>query len=233
MSRSVSSFLRSMRSKNQHRVRAPGPLPRARRLHARSGLSLVEIVVALSVLVVAASIFCQTLLSTARMRHLNRENGLAADAARVVLERMRNEPFLEIYRDFNEDPKDDPGGNGTGPGRYFDVPGLEPLDGLQARVGSVSFPSMTVQVPSGGGGKKGVAVGGATVTQWHLREDVVDAGLGMPRDLNGNNVVDTATHSSDYLLLPVRVRLEWKSGTGGRKFEIVTQLGDFPLEEAP
>ena len=197
-----------MRSKDHHRKRGPGPLPRSRRAHARAGLSLVEIVVALSVLVVAASIFCQTLLSTARMRHLNRESGLAADAARVVLERMRNEPFLEIYRDFNEDPKDDPGGNATGPGCYFDVTGLEPLDGAPlGKVGRVSFPSMTVQVTTGGGGKKGgISLGGTTVTQWHVREDVVDAGLGMPRDLNGNNVVDTANHSSDYLVLPVRVR---------------------------
>ena len=223
-----------MRSKDQHRLRVPGPLSRARRANARSGLSLVEIVVALSVLVVAASIFCQTLLSTARMRHLNRENGLAADAARVVLERMRNEPFLQIYRNHNEDPKDDPGGNGTGPGCFFEVPGLEPLDGLQARVGTISFPTKTVQVQSGGGGKKGaVSIGGTTVTQWHLREDVVDASLGMPRDLNGNNVIDTANHSSDYLVLPVRILIEWKSSSGARKFEIVTQLGDFRLEDLP
>jgi type II secretory pathway pseudopilin PulG len=209
----------------------------ARRAHPRAGLSLVEIVVALSVLVVAASIFCQTLLSTTRMRHLNRENSLAADAARVALERMRNEPFLEIFRDFNEDPKDDPGGNATGPGRYFDVPGLEPLDDAPGgKVGHVVFPSMAVQVaaPSGGGGKKGgVTVGAPPVTQYQLREDVDDEGLGMPRDLNGNNVIDTANHSSDYLVLPVRVRIEWKSNTGARKFEIVTQLGDFRLEDAP
>jgi hypothetical protein len=194
-------------------------------------------VVALSVLVVAASIFCQTLLSTSRMRHLNRENSLAADAARVALERMRNQPFLEIYRDFNEDPADDPGGNGTGPGHLFDVPGLEPLDDApQGKVGRITFPTKTVQVnvPTGGGGKKfGGTSLGATVTQWHLREDFADEGLGMPRDLNGNNVVDTSNHSSDYLVLPVRVRLDWKSASGARKFEIVTQLGDFRLEAAP
>lgn len=204
---------------------------RARRASSRSGLSLVEILVALSVLVVAASIFCQTLLSTTRMRHVNRENSLAADGARVILERMRNEFFLEIYRDYNEDPADDPGGKGTGPGHLFDVPGLEPLDGAPGgKVGRVTFPTMTVQVSPGGGGKLGL---GAPVTQWHLREDFVDEHLGMPRDLNGDNVVDTANHASDYLLLPVRVRLEWKSGSGGRKFELVTQLGDFRLEETP
>jgi type II secretory pathway pseudopilin PulG len=224
-----------MRSEDLRLPGRTGLLSRARCAHPRAGISLVEIVVALSVLVVAASIFCQTLLSTTRMRHLNRENSLAADAARVLLERMRNEPFLETYRDFNEDPKDDPGGNATGPGHLFEVPGLEPLDGAPGgMVGRVFFPSLTVEVAAPSGGKKGgIVLGGATVTQWHLREDVVDEGLGMPRDLNGNNVIDTANHSSDYLVLPVRVRIEWKSGSGARRFEIVTQLGDFRLEDAP
>jgi len=225
-----------MRSSALRPPGSPGSLPRVRGVRANSGLSLIEIVVALSVLVVAASIFCQTLISTARMRHLNRENALAADAARVTLERMRNEPFLEIYRDYNEDPKDDPGGNGTGPGNRFEVAGLQPLDDApQGKVGSIVFPTMAVQVsaPAGGGGKKfgGVSLGSPPVTEWHLREDVVDAGLGMPRDLNGNNVIDTADHSKDYLVLPVRVRIEWKSTTGARRFELITQLGDFRLEE--
>jgi type II secretory pathway pseudopilin PulG len=220
-----------MRSTDQS---APERLARA-----RAGLTIVEVVVALSVLVVAASIFCQTLLSTARVRQLNRDNALAADAARVALERMRNEPFEEIYKAYNEDPKDDPGGNGTGPGHLFDVAGLDPLDDAPlGKVGRVTFPSMSVQVTTGGGGggKKSLGGGGVTdstttVTEWHLREDVVDEGLGTPRDLNGNNVIDTANHSSDYIVLPVRVRIEWKSRAGARRFDIVTQLGDFRREK--
>src|SRR5688572_14918806 len=205
---------------------------------ARAGLTIVEIIVALSVLIVAASIFCQTLLSTARVRQLNHDNALAADAARVVLERMRNEPFLEIFRDYNEDPKDDPGGNGTGPGHLFDVAGLDPLDDApQGKVGRVTFPSMVVQVTTSSGGalgKMGLSGGTTTtVTQWHLREDVVNEPLGMPRDLDGNNVIDTADHSSDYLMLPVRIRIEWKNGLGARRFDIVTQLGDFRQEDLP
>lgn len=232
-----------MRSTDLRRRRNNG-LSSPRPAQARAGLTIVEIIVALSVLVVAASIFCQTLLSTARVRQLNRDNALAADAARVVLERMRNEPYFEIYRAYNEDPKDDPGGIGTGPGHLFDVSGLVPHDDApQGKVGRVTFPSMAVQVTSGGGGGGGGKAGGmggggpvggtVTTTQWHLREDVTDENLGMPRDLNGNNVIDTANHSSDYLILPVRVRIEWKSGVGARRFDIVTQLGDFRKEVAP
>jgi type II secretory pathway pseudopilin PulG len=191
---------------------------------------LIEVLVTLSVMVVAASIFCQMLLSGSRLRAMNHESALAADGARVVLERMRNEPFLEVYRDYNEDPKDDPAGNGTGPGYLFDVPGLDPLPGApQGKVGRVFFPTKVVL--SGGGGKLG-ALGGAgqATTTWILREDVEDASLGMPRDLNGDNVVDVKDHSADYLLLPVRVEVEWKSPSGARRFEITTQLGDFPTE---
>lgn len=195
-------------------------------------MSLVEVVVALSVLVVAASIFCQMLLSTARLRQFSRENSLAANAARVVLERMRNETFLQVYRQYNEDPKDDPGGNATGPGNLFDVPGLEPLpDAPQGKVGRIHFPSTAVEVAATGGGRLGGA--GATTIQWQVREDIEDPSFGMPRDLNGNNVVDTADHSRDYLILPVRVVIEWKRGTGARRFEVVSQLGDFPKVEAP
>lgn len=207
----------------------------------RAGLSILEVLVTLSILVVAGSLFCQMLVSGRRIRLVNHEKTLAADAARVVLERMRNMPFLEVYRAYNEDPKDDPGGNGTGHGSTFDVEGLDPLDGASA-VGKILFPSKLVQV-SGGSGKLGLSGGGGSLggTYYHLHEDLVDARLGMPRDLNGDNKVDDQDHSSAYLLLPVCVRLEWKSGTGERHFEIVTQLGDFPLkpeeiavtEEAP
>jgi prepilin-type N-terminal cleavage/methylation domain-containing protein len=202
------------------------PRPRAR---SCAGFSLVEVVVALSVLVVAASIFCQTLLSTSRVRQLNRESTLAADGARVVLEEMRNRPFLAVFRDYNEDPKDDPAGLGTGPGHLFDVEGLEAIDGAPS-AGRVFFPSVAVEttVTSGGGGKLFGYGGTSTTTiSYHLREDVEDETLGMPRDLDGDNVVDALDHARSYLILPVRVRIEWKSGTSTRWFELVTQLGDF------
>jgi hypothetical protein len=201
-------------------------------------MTLIEVIITLSILVVASSIFCQMLLAGRRMRQTNRENALAADAARVVVERMHNAPFLNVYRDYNEDPKDDPLGNGTGPGSTFAVEGLEPVDGSpHGHVGRIYLPSRSVEVQAdggAGGGKLGAMGGGgagATVIEWHLREDIEDDSLGLPRDLNGNNIVDEADHSSDYILLPVRIRIEWRSGNATRRFELTTQLCDFPLEE--
>ena len=39
-----------------------------------------------------------------------------------------------------------------------------------------------------------------------LREDVAIPAMGMPRDLDGDNVVDGVDHKGDYRMLPVIVR---------------------------
>jgi type II secretory pathway pseudopilin PulG len=197
-----------------------------------AGMTIVEIVVALSVLVVAASIFGQLLVSTTRMRRSNREAVLATEAARVVIEEMRGCAFHEIYRRYNQDPEDDPDGVGSAPGNRFAVVGLDPLTsspgGLQ---GTVIFPDQQVTSGSTGGGKLGGGGTGGSTTSWQLREDTVDAALGCPRDFSGNNVIDTANHSSDYLILPVRVEVRWNGLGGERRVQIVTQLADYVHED--
>jgi hypothetical protein len=56
-----------------------------------------------------------------------------------------------------------------------------------------------------------------------LREDVVDARLGMPegepRDLNLNGEFDDDV-TNDYVLLPVRLILEWVGAGGERSYEL-------------
>ena len=51
-----------------------------------------------------------------------------------------------------------------------------------------------------------------------------DASLGMPRDLNGDGVIDSEDHAGDYVLLPVKVRVNWRGITGDRSFEVCTVL---------
>ena len=60
-----------------------------------------------------------------------------------------------------------------------------------------------------------------------LREDVVDAKLGMPRDLDGDGVIDTANHAGNYRLLPVIVRVRWRGATGNASAELRTMLGNY------
>ena len=170
---------------------------------ARGGFSLLELLVVMGVLTMAVGMFSSTLVSTSRHSRMKHEMTLAAEAARGAMERMRSVPCSALFATYNSLSGDDPGGAGLAPGENFQVPGLDPratdADGC---VGRIFLP----------------VIAGA------LREDVVDTGLGMPRDLNGDSVVDAADHAGDYVLIPVHVRLEWKGVAGDSSFDLYNQF---------
>jgi type II secretory pathway pseudopilin PulG len=193
----------------------PSPAQRidSRPAARRRGFAFAELVVVMAVMLVAVSIFSSTVVSTARQRNINRENAIAADAARTAIELMRNEDFDKRYALFNPDPMDDPDGPGTAPGALFAVPGLNVIPGtLGNMAGRIELPVVDT---SGMGGP------------FQLREDVVDPEMGLPRDLSGDSVVDSADHALDYMLLPVRVTIEWQGVTGRRRFQMFSLLVDF------
>lgn len=75
----------------------------------------------------------------------------------------------------------------------FDVAGLEPAaDDPDGRVGAILFPTIA-----------GV-----------LREDVRDARMGMPYDLDNDGVIDALPKDTTYARIPVLIELRWRS-TGG------------------
>lgn len=161
-------------------------------------------ILVLAVISVAGAIYAQTVASSRRLDPIAAETGIAAEAARVVLERLRSHEVDEVLALYDGDPANDPGGPGTAPGATFAVEGLAP-GAAGVPVGRIEFP----------------------MVDGRLAEDAVDAMLGMPRDLNGDNVVDALDHREDWVVLPVRIRLEWspRGGAGGRRdFEIYTML---------
>jgi type II secretory pathway pseudopilin PulG len=168
---------------------------------------MLEVAVTLTIITVSLAMFAQTMASSRKLDPVASETAAAASAARTVLEEMKNRDFDQLFALYNADPTDDPDGAGTGPGATFAVPELTPLV-PGARAGSISFPN----------------------TGGRLHEDVVDAPLGMPRDLNADDTVDNANHSDDYVLLPIRVRVDWiAKGTKGmqRHFEMFTMYTSF------
>jgi prepilin-type N-terminal cleavage/methylation domain-containing protein len=177
----------------------------------RSGLTLIELAVAITILLVGVLGFAQALVSLEKAQSRTREAGRAMQAARGMIERIQAEAFPEAFRRYNADTADDPGGAGTAPGCNFAVEGLsaqpDDADGLP---GEVIFPT-TPGFPS------------------HLRENVVDASLGMPRDLNGDGTIDlTATsYATTYVVLPVRVRVSWIGTAGRAEVELRTVLGNY------
>jgi len=158
---------------------------------ARGGSSLIEVMVVLAVLSVAGAIFTQTMTVARRLDPVGTETAMAGEGARTQLEKMHNHPFRDVFSLYNDDPSDDPGGPGTAPGSRFEVDGLAPI-APGGFVGQVLFPTVGSQ----------------------LREDLQDADLCLPRDLNGDGAIDDQDHAADCILLPIRVRLEWKSHSG-------------------
>ena len=143
---------------------------------------MIEMSVAAVVLTVALCGLSGSMVSSVALDRVNHETALAEAAVRGTMEKISGTDFTETFARFNADPADDPGGAATAPGATFAVKGLRGDAG--ALPGRITFPV----------GAPGV-----------LREDAVDAALGMPRDLNGDGAVDAADHSANYRLLPVRV----------------------------
>ncbi|MFN0007913.1 MAG: prepilin-type N-terminal cleavage/methylation domain-containing protein [Planctomycetota bacterium] len=174
----------------------------------RAGMTLIELAMAITILGVAFLMYAGTSISVNRQREATRESSVAAFAARDVLENIRAEPIADVFAIYNPDPADDPDGPGTAVGHRFPVPELRPVPGMpDGMIGEVQLPTMEVA--------PGV---------WELREDLVRPDLGMPRDLNGDSIIDSVDHSNDYLQLPVRVRLDWKGRYGLRSLRMDTFL---------
>jgi hypothetical protein len=74
--------------------------------------------------------------------------------------------------------------------------GTFPVDGLRGSLGEILFP----------------------VEGSELREDVA------LRDLNGDALLDSEDHASDYVLLPVTVRIRWTGAKGDETVEFATVL---------
>lgn len=159
----------------------------------------------LAIVSVAMVMFAQTIGSSAKLDPATEETATATAAASQAIERIRNRSVDDIPHSFDDVASNDPGGSGTAPGAWFDVAGLAPVDS-HSHVGHVVMP----------------------ILRGRVREDFVDAKLGMPRDLNGDGVVDSLDHTNDWLVLPVRIHLEWlaKGGLDRRKrtFDIHTMI---------
>jgi hypothetical protein len=57
-----------------------------------------------------------------------------------------------------------------------------------------------------------------------LREDLDAPELGLPRDLDGDGVIDSEDHSGDFRILPVVLELEWVSPSGPQTLRMSTVL---------
>jgi prepilin-type N-terminal cleavage/methylation domain-containing protein len=170
-----------------------------------AGFSLLELMIAVSVLVIGVAFTARSIIASTQLARSNRESVIAVEAARRTIETLRGEAFAQVFARYNPATSDDPGG--AAPGPNFVVAGLDPMpDDADGRVGQIVLPTLA---------------GAGSV----LRENMNDASLGLPRDLDLDGVVDGADHAANYRILPVLVRVRWRGERGAQQVELRTILG--------
>lgn len=161
-----------------------------------AGFSLIEVVIALAVVAFAGMALMDAMFGTQKLISASKENTYAMNAAREKLEEVRRYTFADIFAYYNNNAADDPGGAGTAPGNSFTVSGLYVQSGdTDGMAGRIIFPQSGT----------------------NLIETYVDTSMGMPstgKDMNGDGVINSASRNSDYIVLPVKISIEWRSGDG-------------------
>ena len=177
---------------------------RARSAGKRAGMTLIEVAIAGSVLVIGLLGFMRVVMMSVGSSSANREADLATQAAKDMIEQIQAANFATLHTTYGVAP------GGAAPGNAFQVPGLNPdpndPDGM---VGEIILPVQTV--------------GGVV----QVREDLQLPEIGLPRDLNGDGVTDALDHSADKLIMPVLVRLRWRGARGVSRMEYRSQVADY------
>ena len=159
-----------------------------------SGFTLFEIAITIAILILAVASTSAATISLSALRRENRESAIAQDAARVLADRVlalgrgRSGSTGGWARDVT-DLVCTPNSLGVA----FDVPGLEPLEGM-AHVGSITF------------------IVDETRTDLEL-----GVPLGMPRDLDGDGFTDGTNVLSTARLLPAIIELRWQGVRGEQR----------------
>lgn len=173
------------------------PLGSSRR-SASLGFSLIDVIVAVTLITVALGGMLAVMFSNMRLARVNEQTAIAMDALTQMAQQLRAEDFGTIFANYNANANDDPGGVGTAPGPNFAVPGLDLQQGdADGFVGRIAFPAPPAGAPADS-----------------LREDSTDAAFGMPRNLGEPAGIDALDHATDYSLLPVRIQIDFRGASG-------------------
>ncbi|HPF12738.1 MAG: prepilin-type N-terminal cleavage/methylation domain-containing protein [Planctomycetes bacterium] len=159
----------------------------------QAGFSLVEVMITGVVLVVALGGFLSTILSGLQVNATSRRSAVGSEIAQGMLETLYAEDLGRVFAAYNNDPADDGGLPAPG-GNFVIARSSWQANNADGVLGTIEFPTLP--------GFPGV-----------LREDVVDPSLGMPRDLNGDGVIDGLNHAGDYRVLPVKIEVTWPGGS--------------------
>lgn len=171
------------------------------RRRREAGFSLIETMIVLGTITLTILGVITAHLTCARLGQTNHETQAAAQRCRSMMEEIASTDVSEVPALYDHVTSNDPAGPGTAPGNSF-------------------FTSALSSNNSGSRGQIELPVNNAG----QVREDLDMPALGMPRDLNGDGVIDSANHSADFHILPVIVRLRWGGISGNREMRLMTIL---------
>ena len=175
-----------------------------RRRRCSRGLTLIEIMIALSMLAIVSMSLTSMLVTSANLQQVNKEMDVAMYVAQSAIDSIRAYPdFDKIYVAFNANTGDDP-----------PVP-------LASVWSPPDFAAMMLD-PTDYAGLRQILDGGQVSYFFpddgsFLREDMtgpwfIDVdGNETNRSIDGNNTVDTTSVATTYEMLPVMVRVSWES----------------------
>ncbi|HVR85773.1 MAG TPA: type II secretion system protein [Planctomycetota bacterium] len=193
------------------------------------GITLLELVIAVSILSVALLALMSSVITSTSLQATSREKVIAYNAARQVIEQMRSTPnFSDIYKNYNA--ASNPNQNTFNVGEFKTLDGttgiqwinndlgvkgtgLQPMPGVP--VGQIFFPSDANLL---------LREDFYTIDQSPNKEIATVLGMGpLGKDLNRDGTIDSNDHSLDYKILPVLVRIQWQSaGKRPMKIDVAT-----------
>lgn len=207
-----------------------------------SGLSLVELIIALAVMVLGLIALMSSVVSSSKVADSSKESVIAYEAARSKIEEMRTftkcGTFNNLFNYYKPGAKD----AANVPTYWTSVSGLNPI-----KINGVAQPTLQILFPVNTTVSPAWPTPPTNINAIHLTEAVPSVStyrtlnqdalrMGMPKDLNRNgsdgvgaNLWETGGGAPDldttYSVLPVLIRVQWETiGKLPTQIEVVTYI---------
>jgi type II secretory pathway pseudopilin PulG len=205
-----------------------------------SGVSMIELIIALAVMVLALVALMSSVISSSKVSDSSKESVIAYEAARAKIEEIRTFTKCGTFNNIFNYYK--PGATAAGVPTYWTtVSGLNPI-----QINGVNQPTLQVLFPVDIPVSPAWPATPTNMSSIHLTEAVPSAGtyptlnadairMGMPKDLNrngsdgGGTPWDTGGTTPDldttYGVIPIMIRVQWESiGKRPTQIEVVTYI---------
>lgn len=166
-----------------------------------AGMVMLDVLMGASVLGIAVLGTIAAIPTTSRLQQGLKEREDAYWVLQQRCEELRQLGALEAFQTYNRYAFDDPLGEGTGKPAWFDVPGLTAVS-EDGHTGHIEFPVYRL---------KGQQI---VIDE---SQEAPSAALNMPRDLDGDAVLEAEVPVDDLMMMPVRVSVSWL-GVGGPQY---------------